>query len=1495
MVVTQLRNPEAGAAPPPDLIVFICEVDCPGASGVSADVFHELTTVAALEFFAVARQLNLLIDISSAQSTWVRRSLEGVSLGEIAHFAERAEGPGDREVLQLAALPLLRLIPTSLLGRRRAKPTARWGKDWDALTSGTRRASLKAAAAALGLLGGDQRARAEQELIERFLPEAIVGDRSPVAYLVELAKRTADLAAGDFEAAAELVGLSGDLLKKCLYKGEGAVDALVREIDEDDSGEEGDEEGVGPLDDEGPKEISEEEVLHELERDDLQLREDNVYLGDDYQLPDSRDTSFIWMLAEKAPSFLWSDGGMVIVREVEPFLGEHSSVEAVTVARVAPKPAPHSNVPPELASMLTDFQTQRDDLLGALRAHLTSHTTRSEEGSEEDESSECSLQEALRFMEGHQLLLVKQLPEECERYVRSYLRLIERAPKDQLTPPEIFQWLANLDVALYQPPPGAIQGSTNGVFRARLLPTHPLVIERARLHHELSGPPPELPSRLALRVPPSNLDLYPSSRGGFYAKVDQIRPESDAVQRAALRGLDGAWALLQRARMTKALGVHLQSLSDPLNVALAVAERFRELVDLDQDADGIGHLEITWSEEAALPGIALDRKELLRRLPELASTPKGEGTSIEVGRVAVSQADYASHLLVTETYADLDPAQQQAIYHPTGAEVWVRYEPSPRGVVTRITLQESEAEELAEAFACKLNGDGQRAAGAPRQPQGTPNWLVRAMVSRGGWPEDPRETDGVLSYEVDERGNYSVIATDPVLLLGELKRSLERAYPFLFHTDSGLDLKRLREGAFVMRSLGRVQLDLLDRGSAESTKVRGSLGQLKALLVLREEAGERCLILDLDCSEGLALARAYKRSFGSRERADLLIIEQSAVDQLALRVIELKTHKRCPGTGGRAVLAKQALVTRSRLQATLPVPSQELTRDQRSQLEALRRLCWMGASHQREAWSQKDLLESLDAALAGREDAPRVSVTAECWVIPEEASMEPDTFLEEVQDLDPFGKPREAMREVTFRIVAPLPPPSHETEKPAPPEAPVPPLESVRLPPCDPRPASSAPPAPKADGRSRGSQNSTEEAPADALAQGPLELILGATLDAVPLRVQPGKLDNRNIMISGSPGTGKTQLIKSLILQLREQGYPVIALDFKNDFASDREFCRQAELEPAFVLHDGLPFNPLIPPVQVHPGTGEASISVAAHVQGLAGTLRATYGLGPQQENKLKKSIRKAYENHGIKTTGSAALREDQAFPTFQEVGDKLLELDELAYSRLDPLFDLELFRKQAAGVSFDQLLSKAAVLDLSALPSDEAKAALAKFFLIAAHSYYNPLPQVGDARQFFVFDEAHRVMDEPKFLQFIRECRAYGVGTVVASQNPTDFSKEVSASLALRVIHGNGADAERVKGIARLVGLEGQERRIRSLTKFKAIAQYAGRSATFINTLHYPALLVLKALWAAQEGMTENDLQTTPGLDPSKASVSSLLEHLESMGLVALGDGRWVARKDSA
>jgi DNA phosphorothioation-dependent restriction protein DptH len=218
-------------------------------------------------------------------------------------------------------------------------------------------------------------------------------------------------------------------------------------------------------------------------------------------------------------------------------------------------------------------------------------------------------------------------------------------------------------------------------------------------------------------------------------------------------------------------------------------------------------------------------------------------------------------------------------------------------------------------------------------------------------------------------------------------------------------------------------------------------------------------------------------------------------------------------------------------------------------------------------------------------------------------------------------------------------------------------------------------------------------------------------------------------------------------------------------------------------------------------------------------------------------------------------------------------------------LFDLEIFQAQASQLRFDSALNDSTVFNLSR-GSESIKNALAQIFILSSHAYFNALPHAGALNLMFVFDEAHRVLKSEYLARFVRECRAYGVGIILSSQNPSDFQSDISASLATKIIHGNGPDRDKIRAISNLLSLKNSEEKVKKMDLFEAYISNSQIGTEFINTIPYPYYLVLNRILSQPSGIRVDQLTNISGLNENLISIGEILDRLKSLSLVEEVDG---------
>jgi DNA helicase HerA-like ATPase len=279
------------------------------------------------------------------------------------------------------------------------------------------------------------------------------------------------------------------------------------------------------------------------------------------------------------------------------------------------------------------------------------------------------------------------------------------------------------------------------------------------------------------------------------------------------------------------------------------------------------------------------------------------------------------------------------------------------------------------------------------------------------------------------------------------------------------------------------------------------------------------------------------------------------------------------------------------------------------------------------------------------------------------------------------------------------------------------------------------------------------------------------------------KLLNFGILITGDPGSGKTQALNVLIEGVAKMGFPVCIFDFKNDYA-ERDFVRAIGLKVHDVRRHGIPFNPLMPSA-----SEDGMAQPIEHIFTITGVLKRVFGLGDRQTATLRDAMKEAFERRGInpqKWVHADSIRP----PSFDDVVAILEEQKEAknpqAISLLDriaALFELGLFPKSdELPVPFEAMLDERLVLSLFALPTDEIKAALAELIIIRLHGVLLRRAQPRKLTRLLVLDEAWRVASSTHLENLAREGRAFGAGIAIGTQYPGDLPPDLSGALDTKI-----------------------------------------------------------------------------------------------------------------
>jgi hypothetical protein len=296
-----------------------------------------------------------------------------------------------------------------------------------------------------------------------------------------------------------------------------------------------------------------------------------------------------------------------------------------------------------------------------------------------------------------------------------------------------------------------------------------------------------------------------------------------------------------------------------------------------------------------------------------------------------------------------------------------------------------------------------------------------------------------------------------------------------------------------------------------------------------------------------------------------------------------------------------------------------------------------------------------------------------------------------------------------------------------------------------------------------------------------VEIEIGPVLDgfnnqASVLNLSDTNLNQLNMGIVGNLGTGKTQLLKSIIFQLtrqtpRNEGIKprVLIFDYKKDYA-DSKF---VEATGARVL------SPRNLPVNLFDTSSTTFMAKPwlPNFQFFSDVLDKIYkGIGPVQRANLRKAISDSYDQCSL------AGHQPTIYDVHSNYKATVPKADSVT-SIIDDLVDLEIFSSKPSTLdSFDKFLDGVVVISLAELGQDDhSKNLLVAVMLNLFYQHMLRIPKrpyVGPAQDrrvvdsFLLVDEADSIMqyEFDVLRKILLQGREFGVGVILASQFLSHF-----------------------------------------------------------------------------------------------------------------------------
>ena len=291
---------------------------------------------------------------------------------------------------------------------------------------------------------------------------------------------------------------------------------------------------------------------------------------------------------------------------------------------------------------------------------------------------------------------------------------------------------------------------------------------------------------------------------------------------------------------------------------------------------------------------------------------------------------------------------------------------------------------------------------------------------------------------------------------------------------------------------------------------------------------------------------------------------------------------------------------------------------------------------------------------------------------------------------------------------------------------------------------------------------------------------------------------NPHMLILGESGFGKTYAICCLLTELAQRKIPSIVFDYGQGFAtglSPRQFVEYAKPIEIRASHEGVAINPL----QLFPSDVHGPVNVAQRV---ADTFQRVYPqIGVQQHTILRQAVLDVMIDEGIIPESRTSW--DHSPPPCATLQQKLhmyaedskhpqRRIASSVASHISTMFVFNTFQDNGLSLDWQDMLDsrdRVFIIQLKGLERSLERV-VTEVLLWNLIGFVESVG-AGPVRCFVVLDEAHKLAFVPgsPTEKLLREGRKFGLGLILASQQPEDFSRVAFANTATKTVFQIGDD----------------------------------------------------------------------------------------------------------
>jgi DNA phosphorothioation-dependent restriction protein DptH len=313
------------------------------------------------------------------------------------------------------------------------------------------------------------------------------------------------------------------------------------------------------------------------------------------------------------------------------------------------------------------------------------------------------------------------------------------------------------------------------------------------------------------------------------------------------------------------------------------------------------------------------------------------------------------------------------------------------------------------------------------------------------------------------------------------------------------------------------------------------------------------------------------------------------------------------------------------------------------------------------------------------------------------------------------------------------------------------------------------------------------------------DILIGITKEGEQVFWNPTNAPNPHLMIVGGSGFGKTYGIIAFICEISRTGLPTIVIDYSRGYERQcfpKTFQGNEKFNLIDVATQGISLNPL----EIRESDIRGPLSVAMRI---AGTFNRIYNIGIHQHNILRDVIIDVYSSRGICVNDPLTWNRTPPYLTdvqrelqiiSEDTQDIRRKVAEKTYNHISNFFAYNTFNPEGLKFNWGSVINsnKVTVLQLYGLDGKVPKI-VTEFLLWDIYGYISskgPRP----LNLFLVLDEAHNLSfkAESPVDKIVREARKFGLGIILASQQPEDFSGPVFGNTGTKICYQVSEDTNK-------------------------------------------------------------------------------------------------------